>query len=311
MNWTPLVSVVTIFLNAEKFIQEAIASVFAQTYDNWELILVDDGSKDRSSEIAQSYVEQNRDRVCYFAHAGHQNRGMSASRNLGIRNARGEYIAFLDADDLWLPYKLERQTEILASLPEAAMVYGASRYWHSWTGSPEDRHRDYIPNFGIPRDTLFTPPTLLKLLHPLGHGTAPCPSDVLVRCDVVKKVGGFEESFQGIYQLYEDQAFLAKIYLNAPVFVASECWDHYRLHPDSCVATVTRSGKQHTVKHFYLDWLENYFLALGIEDADLWKALRKRQRWRRYPRLSHLVDRAEYRVEQMKNLAKKSAAGRS
>src|SRR5216684_3354263 len=99
----PLTSVIMIFLNAEKFIQEAIESVFAQGYDSWELLLVDDGSTDSSTVLALRYAEQYPVKVRYIEHEGHQNRGMSASRNLGIRHAQGEYLAFLDADDVWLP----------------------------------------------------------------------------------------------------------------------------------------------------------------------------------------------------------------
>src|SRR5919198_1004258 len=109
INDGPLVSAIIIFLNAERFIQEAIESVFAQTYDAWELLLVDDGSTDGSTAIARRYAEQHPGKVRYLEHNGHQNRGKSASRNLAIRNCTGEYIAFLDADDVWLPRKLEQQ----------------------------------------------------------------------------------------------------------------------------------------------------------------------------------------------------------
>ena len=103
MSSKPLVSGIIIFLNAEKFIEEAIDSVFAQTYDNWELLLVDDGSTDRSTKIAQQYAQHYLAKVRYLEHENHQNLGMSATRNLGIRNVKGKYIAFLDADDVWLP----------------------------------------------------------------------------------------------------------------------------------------------------------------------------------------------------------------
>src|SRR5687768_6214760 len=99
-NQTP-VSVVIIFWNAERFIQESIKSVFAQTYPAWELLLVDDGSNDGSTAVARRYTEQHPERVRSLEHPGHANRGMSASRNLGIRYAHGAYIAFLDADDVW------------------------------------------------------------------------------------------------------------------------------------------------------------------------------------------------------------------
>src|SRR6266508_1759684 len=101
MKNQPLVSVVIIFWNADRFLREAIESVFAQAHTKWELLLVDDGSTDRSTEIARTYAHRYPGTVHYFEHHDHQNRGMSASRNLGIRNAQGKYIAFLDADDVW------------------------------------------------------------------------------------------------------------------------------------------------------------------------------------------------------------------
>src|SRR5215467_5904743 len=133
------------------------------------------------------------------------------------------------------------------------MVYGATRYWQSWTGKPEDMHRDHIPALGVQPNTLFKPPVLLTLLYPLGKATAPCPSDLLLRREVVERAGGFEEDFRGIYQLYEDQAFLVKMHLKESVFVASACWDQYRLHHDSCVSTVARAGQYHAVRLFFLN----------------------------------------------------------
>src|SRR5437867_2324775 len=154
----PLTSVIIIFLNAEKFIQQAIESVFAQTYTDWELLLVDDGSTDKSTEIALSYADQHPAKVRYLEHEDHQNRGMSASRNLGIRHARGEYIAFLDADDVWLRGKLEEQVAILDSQPEAGMVLGAIEWWYSWTGDPKDLNRDRIVLPGAQPNALAKPP---------------------------------------------------------------------------------------------------------------------------------------------------------
>src|SRR5919199_4729628 len=102
MSSKPSISVIIIFLNEEKFIQEAIESVFAQTYDRWELLLVDDGSTDDSTRIALQYAAQFPDKVRYLEHPDHLNRGASASRNLGISHANGDILAFLDSDDVWL-----------------------------------------------------------------------------------------------------------------------------------------------------------------------------------------------------------------
>src|SRR5262245_43696646 len=89
------VSVVVPFWNAKPFIEEAIRSVLDQTFADWELLLVDDGSTDGSTQIALQYVERLPEKLRYFEHEHHQNRGVAASRNLGVRHGRGGYIAFL------------------------------------------------------------------------------------------------------------------------------------------------------------------------------------------------------------------------
>lgn len=290
MSSQPLVSCIIIFFNAEKFFEEAIESILAQTYENWELLLADDGSSDRSTEIALQYAQRYPGKVRYLEHEGHQNRGMSATRNLGIRNAKGNYIAFLDADDIWLPFKLEQQVAILESQPEAAMVYGRSHYWHSWTGNAKDSQRDFLSELSVQPDALYKPPVLLIQNHPLGKIGAPCPSNILVRREVVEQVGGFEEQFRGMYQLYEDQGFLTKVYLHAPIFVANQCWDKYRLHPDSCTSAVNKGKKHHTVRLFFLQWLEKYLSEQGVEDTQVWDALEKALWPYRHPVLSFLLN---------------------
>ena len=137
------VSIVTPFLNPGRFLQECIESVVAQTYGEWELLLVDDGSNDGSLAIAQQYAVRYPGNVRCFTHEGGRHRGASASRNLGIHHARGEYLAFLDADDVYLPRKLEEQLPLLDAHPRAAMMYAATEYWHSWSGRPEDAGRDW------------------------------------------------------------------------------------------------------------------------------------------------------------------------
>jgi glycosyltransferase involved in cell wall biosynthesis len=277
MSNVTLVSSIITFLNASKFIEEAIDSVLAQTHENVELLLVDDGSTDESTQIALGYAERFPEKVRYLEHEGHENRGAAAARNLGLRQARGEYIALLDADDVWLPRKLEEQVAILESHPEAGMVYGLSQYWYSWTRSPEDAHRDHTLKLGVQTDTLFEPPALATLLYPLGRGTAPCPSDLLLRREAVERVGNFEEAFRGMYQLYDDQTFLAKVYLNVPVYVANTCWDRYRQHPDQCVAVVHEAGQYHTVRLAFLQWLAEYYYAQGVSDPEIWKVLQEKQ----------------------------------
>lgn len=106
-----LVSIITPVYHAEQFIEQTILSVKAQTYLDWELILVDDCSNDKSGEIINSFAAQD-DRIRYIRLE--VNSGAAVARNTAIGHARGEYLAFLDSDDLWMPEKLERQLAFMA-----------------------------------------------------------------------------------------------------------------------------------------------------------------------------------------------------
>src|SRR5688572_12616840 len=99
----PKISVITCFLNTELYIRETIESVLKQDYNNWELLLIDDGSVDRSTGIAKEFAAKYPDKIIYLEHENHINKGSGASRNLGIKKTSGTLIAFLDADDVWLP----------------------------------------------------------------------------------------------------------------------------------------------------------------------------------------------------------------
>ncbi|MFY9558448.1 MAG: glycosyltransferase, partial [Blastocatellia bacterium] len=290
MSDAPLVSIITIFLNAEQFFTEAIESIFAQTYTNWELFLVDDGSTDASTDLALRYAREYPERVTYLQHSNHHNRGMSASRNLGISAARGAFIAFLDADDIWLPYKLEEQVAILTSQPEAAMVYGEIQWWHSWTGEPEDADRDFIPELNVQRDTLVKPSELLiALLRNEGVTT----TNGLIRRGVIERVGGYEESFHG---MYEDQVFYAKVCLAAPVFVAGKCWYKWRKHPRSACALAVSNGQYESARLKFLNWLRTYLSRQPIRHDGVRKILYEETLKCRYPALFKLFKHVRYRA---------------
>ena len=114
-----LVSIIIPFLNSERFLSETIESVLHQSYTQWELLLVDDGSTDSSTRIAKECAARLPEKIRYLEHAGHRNRGLTCSRNLGARNSCGEYLAFLDSDDVWLPHKLDAQVALMDSQLEA------------------------------------------------------------------------------------------------------------------------------------------------------------------------------------------------
>ena len=266
----PLVTVVTIFLNGEKYLSEAVESVLAQRYTNWELMLVDDGSSDRSTEIAREYARRYPERIRYLEHPGHENRGMSASRNLGVRQGRGEYVAFLDSDDVWLPEKLAEHVAILEREPEAGWVAGGLMMWYSWAGTAEDRDRDVARELKTERDTLFRPPRLFCEFLRNG-GALPGINSLLVRRVVIEAVGGSDERFRGAY---EDQVLMTKLALTSPVYIASGCYDRYRQHADSQTAVDARNGEYHPylphrLRRPFLEWVESYVDERSVEDAEV------------------------------------------
>jgi len=150
----PKVSVIIPAYNAEKYLAETVCSVLDQSYDDYEVIVVDDGSSDGTLGVARSF--EPRIRVLPKS-----NGGPASARNLAIRNSRGDYIAFLDSDDLWLKDKLEKQVALLEKDPMAGLVYGEALMFTGNNGEIKIRDRigftlepsfrsllfgDYIPN---------------------------------------------------------------------------------------------------------------------------------------------------------------------
>jgi peptidoglycan/xylan/chitin deacetylase (PgdA/CDA1 family)/glycosyltransferase involved in cell wall biosynthesis len=271
---TPRVSVITIFYNAEKHFREAIDSVLAQDFEDFELLLIDDGSTDSSTAIALEYAERDA-RVRYFEHPGHANRGMSATRNLGLSHARGEFVAFIDADDRWRSSKLKEQVALLDAMPEANAVGGAVNYWASHAGG-----KDRIVPTGHVRGRAISPPEATLALYPLGKADAPSMSELMFRRASIRGVCGFEERFTGAY---EDQAFLAKFYLSSTLYLAEAVCSDYRIHADSCMARAHRERTYNGARRSFLAWFESYLDGTPHrENAAIRRALR--QALRRYGR---------------------------
>jgi hypothetical protein len=108
----------------------------------------------------------------------------------------------------------------------------------------------------------------------------PCPSLLIVRRDVLDRVGGFEASYTGPLQMYEDQAFLSKVYLETHVWFSSQCWLLYRQRADSCVSENIRLGNYDRIRRHFLDWFEKYLVQHAVTDPAIWAALRQAQRSR-------------------------------
>lgn len=287
----PRVSIVMPFYNAEAHIVEAVESVIAQTFPDWELLLVDDGSSDESSAIARNFAA--RDPRILLLPPDPARRGAAAARNRGIAAARGEFVAFLDSDDLYEPAKVAQDVAALDGDPQSAWVYGATRWFH------EGGHRrDYHERLGVRLDRRYPPPAILNRIILEERGDIPCTCGVMIRKSALDEVGGFEECFA----LYEDQSLWVKLLLAYPVRVASGCNAAYRQHSASTSSTAVASGAYsqsgaHPARTAFLSWIGDYaaehdappsvFLSLrrakDANDGRIWARLTRMIRvWTRF-----------------------------
>jgi glycosyltransferase involved in cell wall biosynthesis len=294
------VSVVLPFLDASRFMRECIDAVIAQTYPHWELVLVDDGSSDDSTAIAREYARRFPERVRCIEHPGHENRGISASRNLGLRHARGEFIAELDADDVWLPDKLARLVPELETNPDVGMVYGNSLWWYGWTGEPADAARDHLPVMEPTTRPASGTEVLLRQLR--GKTASPCPCAVLLRKSVVEQVGGSEEQFRGTH---EDIVLYAKLLIAAPVIVLDGWWDRYRCYtkPGTSVTEIAKQqGTLVDTHQRYLRWLEAYLVEHGLADSQHRRLVRQSIQRLRFPRVHRAMDAGQRILRRLREM---------
>ncbi len=144
----PLVSIMMNCYNGEKYLQEALESVFAQTYQNWELIFWDNQSTDQSAKIFQSYDDK---RLKYFYAPNHT--FLYEARNNAIKKVSGEFFAFLDVDDWWAPEKLEKQIPLFRD-PEVGLVYGNYWYENERKGIRKTLYKKQLPSGRILNELL-------------------------------------------------------------------------------------------------------------------------------------------------------------
>jgi len=190
MNKNITVSVVIPTYNRGNLISRAIQSVVNQTYRDFEIILVDDGSTDNTKEVVKEFQKKD-ERIKYIQHD--KKRGGSAARNTGIREAKGKYIAFQDSDDEWLPGKLEKQMKVFEGLPaEVGIIYsdmwrisgGEKMYWHSPVINPKD-------------GTIYSQALDRFLATGKGIGI----QSAIVKRECFNTVGMFDESFRRFIDL--------------------------------------------------------------------------------------------------------------
>lgn len=253
----PLVSVIMIFHNERRFLADAVASVTAQSGVSWELVLVDDGSTDGTGNLACELASADPSRIRLVTHPDRANRGMSASRNLGIELARGRWITFLDADDVWLPDKLRHQLEQLRLCPEVKVLVSPAEWWWSWDIDTDRNDWRQVLSSGPAENSssesrLVSPPRLANDFL-VDEWQSIC--DLVVHRDAVREVGGYEAAFKG---MFEDQVFHTKVLSRFPVLVTGRHWYRYRQHRDACTAVSHAVGGHLQARNRFLQWAVDY-----------------------------------------------------
>jgi glycosyltransferase involved in cell wall biosynthesis len=210
----PLVSVVLPTFNRLKFLRAAIESVYAQTFTDWELIIADDGSDLETRQYLQSLTDDLRVVVVWLSHTGRP----STVRNAGVLKAAGEYVAFLDSDDLWATRKLERQIETLQARANCHWSYTAFlQVDGSGTPLPEEAQRPWIPHEGDIFEQVVT-----------GRAQIRTPS-VLAARQLIAQAGGFDETLLS----GEDYDLWLRLALRSKVAIVDEALVFVRRHPHS------------------------------------------------------------------------------
>lgn len=205
------ISVIVSTYNRADFIKESVESILSQTFPVFEILIVDDGSSDNTKEIVMSIADE---RIKYI---WQKNQGIPAvTRNIGLKKAKGKYIAFLDSDDIWLPKKLEKQMKIFERNPNILLVSTNGYIFH--TG---DKRSKWILNLFFDKKILFQ--NLLR-------DNIIIASSVLMRSDVIQLVGFMDENPQ--IRASEDYDYWLRIlnYKDESIMVIKDRLVMYRVH---------------------------------------------------------------------------------
>jgi glycosyltransferase involved in cell wall biosynthesis len=275
----PLVSVVLPAWNREQYIRGAIKSVLRQVHRNLEVVVVDDGSEDGTVDVVRRIAD---DRVRLITQP---NQGAAKARNTGIAAARGEYIAFLDADDLWKPEKLVRQMTLFAQFPEltavsarAELIDAAGRPMPGFTDTSQSRRYDCARNWH--RDLLM-------------HDNIIMTSSMVVKRQALLDVGGFFDERRIVSHDYELWIRLSE---GRKFWVSTDVLVSYRMLQESLMHGKTTSKEymaqlgiismhrhrytnlqwRRRLARFYRDWADSAEFQGEVDAPNhLWRALQQ------------------------------------
>lgn len=248
----PEVSVIITTFNRSNYLEEALRSVLNQTYSDFEIIIVDDGSTDNTREVVRRF---NDSRIKYIFQ---ENKGVGAARNTGVRASKGRFIAFLDADDLWLPEKLELQVQSLKTNIRAAIVYTDMYFF----GAIEPQTPETFFK------SMKWPPPRGKVLDKMAIRSFGLPSTLLVKSEVFDKIGLFDEKLP----YCDDYDMLIRMSAYFEFEVIPFPLVKYRLHPDQ----ISRNIEPVILNHLTVF---KKALQLPVIDRNLLKVFKGRAAW--------------------------------
>jgi len=205
-NNTPFVSIIMPAYNAENFISKSIQSILSQSYQHWELIVINDGSKDNTSSVVKNFDNK---RIILLEQ---ENGGVSKARNRGIQNAKGDYIAFLDSDDLWLENKLEIQVKYMLDNPNVVLSYMD--------------YSSFIGDDVVVKNKQLYPFVINNLNERLLVFNFIATLTVMVKSNILKEIGGFDIQLFGP----EDWDLWIKVSQKGEIGYANENLALYREH---------------------------------------------------------------------------------
>ena len=200
--------------NAAKYLPAAIESVISQTFDDWRIVIVDDGSKDNTAEVVAPFLDRLGLKIRYIRQ---DNRGVSAARNNAIQASTAEFIALLDADDVWLPCRLSESLRVLIEEPQVGLTYGLITYI-----DPEGRVGSTWAGNLANTEGRIAPYIYMRAVE------LPSPT-ITLRRKCIDDVGVFDESLQ----VSEDRDLWLRIALRYDVAFIPKVLAHYRVSPGS------------------------------------------------------------------------------
>jgi len=212
----PRVSVLIPSYNAAHFLPISIESALSQTYQDFEIVLIDDGSTDNTRELVSSFMDKYPHKISYFKQ---ENKGLAAARNTGIAHARGEYLALLDADDKWLPCRLEEGVRVLDAKAAVGLVHGHVTLMDNNNNEIYSTKRDPKPLNGSIFENIF-----------LRKADIVCPT-VLFRRSCCEKVGLFDVNLSRLG--CEDRDLWLRISQEYEIAYIDKVLAQYRMTPQS------------------------------------------------------------------------------